>query len=37
MNDPFEFKHTDEKIVSKMSDKFNPKKATGGDKFCKIA
>ena len=33
INDPFEFKHTDEKTVSKIIDKFNPKKATGGDKI----
>ena len=33
INDPFEFKHTDEKAVSKIIDKFNPKKATGGDKI----
>ena len=29
INDPFEFKNTDEKTVSKIIHKFNPKKATG--------
>ena len=33
INDPFEFKNTDEKTVSKIIDKFNPKKATGVTKF----
>ena len=31
--DAFEFKPTDQATVSKIVDKFNPKKATGADKI----
>ena len=31
--DAFEFKPTDQETVSKIIDKFNPKKATGADKI----